>query len=267
MRNVLLYQCPDRSGLIVEISSLILQNNGNIVSYDQFIVKNTFLARVEWEGVPVDFDFLAKKHIATYAKSKPQKMAIFVSRQDHCILDLLQRHKRNELIADIPLIISNHQEIKEIADYYSIEYVHLPITKKNKLEQEIKQLEILEKHNITLLVLAKYMQIFSGNFVSRAPPIINIHHSFLPAFPGSQPYQQAYDRGVKVIGATAHFATANLDSGPIIAQEVIKISHRDTVRDLIRKGKDAERIALARAVRLQLESRIIIHADKTIVFD
>lgn len=183
------------------------------------------------------------------------------------MLDLLWRHRAKEFVAEIPVIISNHLNLKEIAEQFNIDFHHIPITKETKLEQEQKQLEILAKYNIDLVVLAKYMQILSTDFVTKFPQIINIHHSFLPAFVGANPYHKAYERGVKIIGATSHYVTADLDAGPIIEQDVVRVSHRDTVEDLIRKGKDLERIVLARAVRLQLKNRVLVYGNRTVVFE
>ena len=189
-----------------------------------------------------------------------------MSKQDHCLLDILWRQKAKEIRAEIPLIISNHTKLPNIAEQFNIDFHHIPITKETKTEQEAKQLELLEKYQIDLVVLAKYMQILSSEFVDRFPNIINIHHSFLPAFPGANPYQRAFDRGVKIIGATAHYVTADLDEGPIIEQDVVRVSHRDNAKDLIRKGKDLERMVLARAVRSHLQNRVLVYDNRTVVF-
>jgi formyltetrahydrofolate deformylase len=196
------------------------------------------------------------------------RIAIFASRHPHCLHDLMLRHKMGELRADIPLIISNHLDLRPVAEQFGANFLHFPITRENKREQEQREMAELEKHGIDLIVLARYMQVLTGDFVGRYPHrIINIHHSFLPAFAGGDPYQQAYHRGVKVIGATSHYVTENLDDGPIIAQDVIKISHRDAIDGMRMKGKDLERIVLARAVRLHLERRVLVHGQKTIVFE
>jgi formyltetrahydrofolate deformylase len=189
-----------------------------------------------------------------------------VSRQDHCLLDLLWRQKAKEFTAEIPLIISNHEDLKEIALQFGADFHYLPITPDNKAEQEEKQLQLLRDYQIDIVVLAKYMQILRHNFITRFPNIINIHHSFLPAFVGAKPYHQAYKRGVKIIGATAHYVTDELDAGPIIEQDVVRVSHRDEIADLIRKGKDLERIVLARAVRSHLQNRVLVYGDRTVVF-
>ncbi len=277
----LLVSCPDQRGLVAQISHFIYSRNGNIIHADHHtdFTQNLFLTRIEWdltdfqldrEQIPMAFADLASSLQADwqlhYSDSIP-RIAIWVTKQDHCLLDLLWRHQAGELAAEIPLIISNHPDLKTIADQFGIEFLWIPISKTNKVEQEAKQLEALDQHNIDLVVLAKYMQILSPEFVSQFPKIINIHHSFLPAFPGANPYQRAYARGVKIIGATAHYVTADLDEGPIIEQEVVRVSHRDTVADLIRKGKDLERLVLARAVRLHLQNRILVYGNRTVVFD
>ncbi|BAZ11952.1 formyltetrahydrofolate deformylase [Calothrix sp. NIES-4071] len=195
------------------------------------------------------------------------RIAIWVSRQDHCLLDLIWRQRAGELAAEIPLIISNHSNLQVIANQFGIDYEYIPINNENKLEQEAKQLELLQQYNIDLVVLAKYMRILSSEFITKFPQVINIHHSFLPAFVGANPYQRAYQRGVKIIGATAHYVTADLDQGPIIEQEVVRISHRDDVEDLIRKGKDLERMVLSRAVRAHLQNRVLVYSDRTVVFE
>lgn len=181
--------------------------------------------------------------------------------------DLIWRHRAKEFAAEIPLIMSNHPDLKVVAEQFDIEYCHIPITKDNKAEQEAKQLELLQQYKIDLVVLAKYMQIVSADFVAKFPQIINIHHSFLPAFVGANPYHRAFERGVKIIGATAHYATADLDEGPIIEQDVVRVSHRDEVDDLIRKGKDLERVVLARAVRSHLQNRVLVYGNRTVVFE
>ncbi len=195
------------------------------------------------------------------------RIAIWVSRQNHCLFDLILRQQAQEFAAEIPLIISNHFDLKVVAEQFGIDYYHIPIAKDNKPVQEAKQLEILHQYKIDLVVLAKYMQVLSQEFIAQFPQIINIHHSFLPTFVGANPYQQAYERGVKIIGATAHYVTANLDAGPIIQQDVAHISHRDDVADLIRKGKDLERVVLARAVRLHLQNRVLVYGNRTVVFE
>jgi formyltetrahydrofolate deformylase len=194
------------------------------------------------------------------------RLAIWVTKQDHCLLDLLWRQQAGEIRAEIPLIISNHPELHSVANQFGIDFYHLPVTAETKIEQEARQLELLREYRIDLGILAKYMQVLTPDFINFFPNIINIHHSFLPAFAGANPYQRAYDRGVKIIGATAHYITADLDQGPIIEQDVVRVSHRDTVGDLIRQGKDLERVVLARAVRLHLQNRVLVYANRTVVF-
>ena len=195
-----------------------------------------------------------------------RRIAVFVSRQDHCLLDLIWRQRAQEIRGEIPLIISNHQNLKPLAAQYGIDFEYIPITKDNKAIQEAQQLEIIKKYNIDLVVLAKYMQILSQDFIIKFPNVINIHHSFLPAFVGANPYGRAYERGVKIIGATAHYVTPDLDAGPIIEQDVVRVSHRDEVSDLVRKGKDLERVVLARAVRYHLQNRVLVYGNRTVVF-
>jgi formyltetrahydrofolate deformylase len=277
----LLISCPDQRGLVAKFANFIYANGGNIIDADQHtdFEAGLFLTRIEWllEGfnLPKDligaaFNSIAQPLGATwelhFADTVP-RIAIWVSRQDHCLFDLIWRQKAKEFHADIPLIISNHPHLQEVAAQFGIDYHHIPINKYNKLEQEIKQLELLRQYNIDLVVLAKYMQIVSDNFIQQFPQIINIHHSFLPAFIGANPYHRAFERGVKIIGATAHYATADLDCGPIIEQDVVRVSHRDNVDDLIRKGKDLERIVLARAVRSHLQNRVLVYGNKTVVFE
>ncbi|AFZ34294.1 formyltetrahydrofolate deformylase [Stanieria cyanosphaera PCC 7437] len=276
----LLVSCPDRPGLVAKIANFIYSNGGNIIHADQHtdFTAGLFLIRIEWqlEGflLPRDVIDTAFAAIAKPIEASWQlhfsdtipRIAIWVTKQDHCLLDLLWRHQAQELPAQIALIISNHAHLESIAQQFKLDFYQFPITKDNKLEQEAKELELLQKYQIDLIVLAKYLQILSADFVAKFPNIINIHHSFLPAFPGANPYQRAYERGVKIIGATAHYVTADLDEGPIIEQEVVRVSHRDTVADLIRKGKDLERLVLSRAVRLHLQNRVLVYGNRTVVF-
>ncbi len=276
----LLISCPDRPGLVAKIANFIYANGGNIIHADQHtdFSRGLFLNRIEWqlegfnlppEAIATAFGAIAKpleaKWQIHFSDTVP-RLAIWVTKQDHCLLDLLWRWQAKELKAEIPLIISNHSHLQAIAEQFDIDFYHLPITKENKLEQEAKQLDLLHKYEIDLVILAKYMQILSPNLVAQFPNIINIHHSFLPAFPGAKPYHRAHDRGVKIIGATAHYVTEDLDEGPIIEQEVVHVSHRDTVADFIRKGKDLERLVLARAVRLHLQNRVLVYGNRTVVF-
>ncbi|MBC5795167.1 MAG: formyltetrahydrofolate deformylase [Sphaerospermopsis sp.] len=280
-RATLLISCPDQKGLVAKFANFIYANGGNIIDADQHtdFEAGLFLTRIEWllDGfnLPRDLIGAAFNAIAQPLGAKWElhfsdtvpRIAIWVSRQDHCLLDLIWRQKAQEFNADIPLIISNHPHLQEVAAQFGIDYHHIPITKDNKQEQEIKQLELLRHYNIDLVVLAKYMQIITDNFIQQFPQIINIHHSFLPAFIGANPYHRAFERGVKIIGATAHYATVDLDCGPIIEQDVVRVSHRDNVDDLIRKGKDLERIVLARGVRSHLQNRVLVYGNKTVVFE
>ena len=276
----LLVSCPDRPGIVAKIAQFIYQYQGNIIHADQHtdFSSGLFLNRVEWQLK--DFQ-LSRAELLTVWTDLAQglqadwqihfsdqipRLALWVSKQDHCLLDLLWRWRSNELPCEIPLIISNHADLKAIADQFGIDFYHFPVTKSNKADQEAAELTLLTKYNIDLVVLAKYLQILTPDFIQQFPQIINIHHSFLPAFPGANPYHRAHDRGVKIIGATAHYATAELDEGPIIEQDVVRVSHRDSVADLIRKGRDLERIVLARAVRLHLQHRVLVYGNRTVVF-
>ncbi|MGB3209029.1 MAG: formyltetrahydrofolate deformylase [Crinalium sp.] len=277
----LLISCPDQKGLVAKIANFIYANDGNILYVDQHtdFEAGLVLTRVEWrlegfnlprELIAPAFSAIAQPLHATWQllfSDTIPRIAIWVSRQDHCLLDLIWRQQAKEFPAEIPLIISNHSELKGIAEQFGIDYYHLAINKANQPEQEIKQLELLKQYKIDLVVLAKYMQIISPDFIAKFPKIINIHHSFLPAFMGANPYHKAYERGVKIIGATAHYITPELDAGPIIEQDVVRISHRDKVVDLIRKGKDLERVVLARAVRLHLQNRVLLYGNRTVVFE
>ncbi len=278
----LLVSCPDQQGLVAKIANFIYSNGGNIIHADQHtdFAAGLFLTRIEWQlngfNLPRELIGPAFNAIAQPLQASWQlhfsdtvpRIAIWVSKQDHCLFDLLWRQKAKEFSAEIPLIISNHPNLGNVAEQFGIDYHYLPITKENKQEQEAKQLELLHQYNIDLVVLAKYMQVLSREFISQFPKsIINIHHSFLPAFVGASPYHQAYERGVKIIGATAHYVTADLDAGPIIEQDVVRVSHRDEVTDLIRKGKDLERMVLARAVRSHLQNRVLVYGNRTVVFE
>ena len=285
MKNTatLLIICPDRKGIVAAIANFLLQQNANILHADQHqdAENNLFLMRVEWDLGLTTFlteaDF-AKNFlpIATQfnmewqlkLSQKRTRVAIMVSQYDHCLADLLHRHQSGELACDIPLIISNHLDTKRLADFYGIPFHHIVVNKENKAEAEALQFKLFEDHAIDLIVLARYMQILSPIFVARYPKrIINIHHSFLPAFIGARPYHRAFERGVKLIGATSHYVTEVLDEGPIIEQDLARISHRDQVEDLIQKGRDLERIVLSRAVQWHVENRILLYANKTVIFD
>ncbi|MEL7034877.1 MAG: formyltetrahydrofolate deformylase [Cyanobacteria bacterium J06592_8] len=277
----ILLSCPDQQGLVAKIANFIYSNGGNIIHADQHtdFASGVFLTRIEWQldgfNLPRDvinpaFAAIAKPldaHWQLHFSDKVPRIAIWVTKQDHCLLDLLWRWQAKEIAVEIPVIVSNHTDLQPVAEQFGIDFYYIPITKDNKQEQENQQLEILSKFQIDLVVLAKYMQILSSNFVSKFPNIINIHHSFLPAFPGAKPYHRAYKRGVKIIGATAHYVTKDLDEGPIIEQDVVRVSHRDDVSDLIRKGKDLERLVLARAVRLHLQNRVLVYNNRTVVFE
>ncbi len=278
---VLLIACPDRVGIIKEVAGFIADNRGNIMHLDQHIDKqsNTFLARIEWdirsfkipkENIKEEFSKIAERFgmnfTLRFANCTP-KVALFVSRQDHCFYDIMHRFKSGELRGKVKLVISNHVDLKPISDFFGVPFFHIPKSKDNKPEAERRELEILKSESIDLIILARYMQILSKEFVNEFPnKIINIHHSFLPAFPGAKPYHRAYEKGVKIIGATSHYVTEELDQGPIIEQDIIRVSHRDTLEDFIRKGKDIEKVVLARAVKWHLENRILVYNNKTVVF-
>jgi formyltetrahydrofolate deformylase len=277
----LLISCPDKKGLIAAISSFISIHDGNILSADQYVSDSgTFFMRLEIEGEGFGlsrdefagtFAPLARRHEMSWRLSHtdtPRRMAILVSRYDHCLIDLLWRWDAGELEAEIPLVVSNHPDLEARAASYGIPFYHLPVTKETKAEQEGRVLDLLHEHAIDLVVLARYMQILTPKFVGAYPDrIINIHHSFLPAFAGADPYRRAHDRGVKTIGATAHYVTDELDEGPIIHQDVAHVTHRDTVEDLARLGREVERRVLARAVRWHLEDRILVDGNRTVVFE
>jgi formyltetrahydrofolate deformylase len=279
---ILLLSCPDRRGLVAKISNFIFNYNGNIVHADQHTSKRKkiFFMRIEWEmegfslgrnEIPAAFAPLAeqfemkwKLHFTDYMP----RIAVFVSQHLHCLNDLILRQRMGEFKAEIPLVISNHLDARESVEQFGLKFFHFPITEANKAKQEKLEIELLQESKIDIVLLARYMQILTAKFLKAYPDkIINIHHSFLPAFAGGNPYQQAYDRGVKIIGATGHYVTENLDEGPIIAQDVIKISHRDSIADIQMKSKDLERIVLARAMRLHLENRILVYGSKTVVFE
>jgi formyltetrahydrofolate deformylase len=288
MKNsaILLISCPDRKGEVATIADFVYRHGGNILHADEHADEESglFLMRVEFD--PKDFDIdLSQNDLSDFGKqfapvandfqmkwrlaqsSQRQRMIILVSKYDHCLVDLLYRHKSGELACDIPLIISNHADNQAIADFYKIPYAIVPVTKDNKSQAEAKIRSLIDEQKPDFMVLARYMQILSNEFVNRYPQrIINIHHSFLPAFVGARPYHQAFERGVKLIGATSHYVTEVLDDGPIIEQDVVRVSHRDTVEDLIRKGRDLEKVVLSRAVRLHVENRVLVYGNKTVVF-
>jgi len=279
---VLLISCRDQKGLVAAVSDFIYRHDGNIIHADQHTdqEQGIFLQRVEWE---LEGFRLARHEIGPAFQPIAQRfgmswdlrfsdyvprIAVFVSKLEHCLYDLLWRQRMGEFKAEIPLVISNHPDLRPIAESFGAEFCHYPITPETKAAQERRMLEKLAQERIDLVVLARYMQILGREFVESYPNrIINIHHSFLPAFAGARPYHQAYERGVKIIGATAHYVTVELDQGPIIEQDVVRISHRDTVADLIRKGRDLEKVVLARAVNLHLRHRVLVYGNKTVVFD
>ncbi|MEQ1668335.1 MAG: formyltetrahydrofolate deformylase [Sulfuriferula sp.] len=279
---ILLISCPDQKGLVAAIADFLYQHNANILHADQHqdAELGLFLMRVEWDLAGFDLDLLnfdtAFAPIVTRfqmqwrlaSSGHRPRLAIFVSRYDHCLADLLYRYQAGEFNCDIPIIISNHTDTKWLADAYNIPFQHIAINKDNKADAEATQLAILRHHHIDFIVLARYMQVLSQDFIRHYPNrIINIHHSFLPAFHGAKPYHRAFERGVKLIGATSHYVTEILDDGPIIEQDVARISHRDDLDDLIRRGADLEKIVLSRAVRWHIENRVLLYANKTVVFD
>jgi formyltetrahydrofolate deformylase len=279
---ILRVQCPDRKGIDSTLADFIFRANGNILHFEQHQVAemSLYLARIEWDldGFQIQPKDLAR-HFAPLAErldmkwqlsfsSDRQRVALLVSKYDHCLMDLLYRWHSGELACEIPLIISNHPDAKRHADFYRLPFHEISVTRENKLEAERHQRELLESHNVDLIVLARYMQVLSPEFIAAYPQrIINIHHSFLPAFLGAKPHHQAFERGVKLLGATAHYVTEVLDDGPIIEQDVMRISHRDAVRDLVQKGRDLEKIVLSRAVGWHLENRVLLYGNKTVVFD
>ena len=279
----LLLHCPDKPGILAEVTDFITVNKGNIIYLDQYVdhVENIFFMRIEWELkdflVPQEKieDYFATLYAQKYemnfrlyfSDTKP-RMAIFVSKMSHCLFDLLARYTAGEWNVEIPLIISNHPDLQHVAERFGIPFHLFPITKETKEEQEKKEMELLAKHKITFIVLARYMQVISEQMINAYPNrIINIHHSFLPAFVGAKPYHAAFERGVKIIGATSHYVTTELDAGPIIEQYVVRISLKDTVQDLVNKGKDLEKIVLSRAVQKHIERKVLAYKNKTVIFN
>ena len=278
----LLLHCPDRPGIVTDITNFISINNGNIIYLDQQVdhVEDIFFMRMEWDLdkflIPDDkiedyFDTLyAKKYnisFRLYFSNYQPRMAIFVSKMSHCLYDIMARYTAGEWNVKIPLIISNHPDMQEVAERFGIPYHIFPITKENKAEQEKKELELLQKNKIDFIVLARYMQVISEDMIKKYPnKIINIHHSFLPAFVGAKPYHAAFERGVKIIGATSHYVTTELDAGPIIEQDIVRVTHKDTVQDLVNKGKDLEKIVLSHAVQKHIERKVLAYKNKTVIF-
>lgn len=279
---ILLIHCPDRKGLVASITEFIFRNNGNILYLNQHVdnQKNIFFMRVEWDlkgfAIPSKkigeyFQTLIAEKFGMkwrlYFSDETPRMAIFVSKLPHCLYDILSKWQSKEWKVEIPLIVSNHPDLESIAKRFNIDYHLFPITKANKRKQEQKQIALLKEYRIDLIVLSRYMQILTEQFVSKYPDqIINIHHSFLPAFPGARPYHSAYERGVKIIGATSHYVTKDLDAGPIIEQDVVRVSHEDSVEDMIRKGRDLEKVVLSRAIWYHINRKILVYDNRTLVF-
>jgi formyltetrahydrofolate deformylase len=280
---ILLMHCPDAKGIVAQVTAFINDNNGNIITLDEHVdrLDKTFYMRIEWELagflIPqhkiADFfgTLIAERYNMTwkiYFTDQQPRMALFVSKLSHCLYDILSRFHSGEWDVDIPLIISNHQDLEPVAKQFGIPFYLVEKNGKNKLEMEKYELELLEKNNITFVVLARYMQIISDSFIQKYPnSIINIHHSFLPAFPGAKPYHSAYERGVKIVGATSHYVTSELDAGPIIDQDIVRVSHRDSIDRLIMKGKDVEKLVLSRAILLHIHRRILVYNNRTVVFN
>lgn len=280
---ILLIHCPDQQGILAAITEFINTNNGNILYLDQHVDREekVFFMRVEWElkdfSIPKEkindyiHTLFGNKYMLNfklYLSTMKPRMAIFVSKMSHCLFDLLARYSAGEWNVEIPLIISNHPNMEWVANRFDIPYYCIPVTKENKEEQEKKELELLKEHNVSLVVLARYMQILSQDLVKQYPnKIINIHHSFLPAFVGAKPYHAAHARGVKIIGATSHYVTADLDAGPIIEQDVAHITHKNTIPEIVAKGRDLEKIVLSRAVEKHLQRKILVYNNRTVVFN
>jgi formyltetrahydrofolate deformylase len=280
---ILLIHCPDRQGIIAAVTEFLNENKGNIIYLDQHVdhEEGLFYMRVEWElekfTIPRNkieeyFETLiGRKYDMSFSlhfSDRKPRMAIFVSTMSHCLFDILSRYTAGEWETEIPLIISNHETLKPVAQRFGIDFYCIKINQENKAEQELKELELLEKYKIDFVVLARYMQVLSEDFVRNfTNKIINIHHSFLPAFAGARPYHAAHQRGVKIIGATSHYITEDLDAGPIIVQDVVRISHIDTVESLIRKGRDLEKIVLSEAVYKHLQRKILVYHNRTVVFN
>lgn len=279
---VLRMHCPDQPGIIAVITDFITSNRGNILYLDQYVdrTEGIFYMRVEWD---LDGFLIPKEKLKDYFQtlygqryqlthrlsftSHRQRMAIFVSKMSHCLYDLLSRYIAGEWDVEIPVIISNHPDLEIVGKQFNIPFEVVPVTRDNKEEMEKREFEILDSHGIDFIVLARYMQVLSEEFINRYPNhIINIHHSFLPAFVGAKPYHQAFERGVKLIGATSHYVTTELDAGPIIEQDTARITHKDTVADLVKKGRDLEKIVLSRAVEKHIQRKILTYKNKTVVF-
>ncbi len=280
---ILLIHCPDKQGILATVTEFLNKNNGNIIYLDQHVDRqeHIFYMRVEWElegfAIPTEkigeyFDTLIATPLNMYWRiyftDEIPRMALFVSKMPHCLFDILARYAAGEWDVEIPFIISNHETLKPVAERFGIDFHYFPVTSENKKEQEQKEIELLQKNDIDFVVLARYMQILSPDFVKRFPnKVINIHHSFLPAFAGAKPYHAAHERGVKIIGATSHYVTSDLDAGPIIEQDVTRCSHIDTVQKLVRKGRDLEKIVLSQAVYKHLQRKILVYNNRTVVFN
>lgn len=279
----LLFYCDDKPGILASITDYINRHNGNIIHLDQHVdsEEKLFYIRIEWEidqfSIPrdniqeeLDLLFSEKDYSLVfdlYFSDKVPRMAIFVSKMSHCLYDLLARYEAGEWEVEIPVIISNHEDLSHVAKKFDIAYYHFPINRENKTELEAKQKALLDQFNIDFIVLGRYMQVLSESFVDHYPnKIINIHHSFLPAFMGAKPYHAAHQRGVKIIGATSHYVTSDLDAGPIIEQDVSRITHRSSINELVAKGRDLEKIVLARAVEKHIQRRILVYNNRTVVF-
>lgn len=278
---ILLFTCKDKPGLVSKISHFIFQHGGNIIDLDEHVERGeqVFSIRIAWDmqynsitkqAVLYDFEDLTTELNADWQihfLDRKQRVAVFVSKYDHCLQEILWRYQLGEYFMEIPLIISNHPDLERLAQQHEIPFFLFPITPETKQSQEEKEIELLKEYKIDSIVMARYMQILTPTIISEFPNrIINIHHSFLPAFIGGNPYKQAFERGVKIIGATSHYATEDLDEGPIIEQDIIRISHKDSIEDLKRKGRDLERLVLARALQYHIEHRILVRGKKTIVF-
>lgn len=280
---ILIVQCKDNKGIVAAVSQFLFENNGNIIAVDQYIDEELgdFFMRAEWEleTFAIEKDSIleafkkkvGEKFEMEYSLSfnfpKP-KMALFVSKLSHCLFDILSRYHSGQFNVEIPLVISNHPDLEPVVKAFGIPYYHLPVTKENKLAQEKKQLDLMEAHQIDFVVLARYMQILSGDFIKKFPnSIINIHHSFLPAFVGAKPYHAAYKRGVKIIGATAHYVTEELDAGPIIEQDVARVRHHNTINELVQIGQDVEKVVLSKAIKYHLARKIQVVGNRTIIFN
>jgi formyltetrahydrofolate deformylase len=280
-RAILLAHCPDQPGLVRAIASFVAEHGGNIIQFDQHVdsLEGEFFMRVEWDitafgiprtEIPIFIRALAEPRRMTWSlhfDSDRPRLALFVSKDSHCLYDLLSRQESGELEADIPLIVSNHETLRPAAQRFGIPFHRVAVTAENKAAAEVEQRALVEEHGVETIVLARYMQVLSNNFAGDwANRIINIHHSFLPAFPGARPYHSAHARGVKIIGATSHYVTADLDEGPIIEQDVIRVTHKHTVADLVRQGRDLEKVVLARAVNWHVQRRVLAFKNKTVVF-